>query len=1114
MTALWQTCEIAPGEYLVEASAGTGKTFTLSHLWLRFVILKQPELKHVVAVTFTKAAAQELRIRFRALVESLMNDALSESQSSECLTYFLSHDLSTQEIGRRARHVLEQFHHLQISTIHRFARSVLNRIDKAHSAISAYTERQPLSASQLIHRCLGHYRRLHLDQLQTKSPDAFDILQEGWLHPSALRQLARSIFESPDLIVQEADETDSSFQKLDQLMFAYRDLHSILQEQQEHIVQVFRTLHAQGVICRRKYKKTSIEQLEQTLSTHLQHQPSLHQLFDMHDALARFMILSREGALKETCPPEARTSFESLEQIKAYSNQAAAAINAIGVSQRIQFIHFCQTELEQARLTFDPALFSLWLVDALATIEQQTKEGIAPYQLILVDEFQDSDALQAGLFESLSRYSGVTTYYVGDPKQAIYAFRNANINTYLSVKNRVPTVYQLDTNWRSAPQLVEHLNQLYQADAQLFARADLTAYTLKAGQPDMKSPLCGLYRLESDLTIKTKEARLAHRVRQFLDILNQSSIAIDDYSIAILVHNNQQIQQTARILKAHHWPTYAPTMLGKHYMRDRVLDLLSVLSTHQINAQRVIAILAGHWNWLQHQNAPHVQADIEHLVYRWQSQPTSQQYIQTLLFDFESTLIRLDVHLDRYHQFLQDIMSLDIFAEGRYCTYRDVQRLLENDVFVETIFSQESGPHAFEPLDGHINCMTIHKSKGLEFDFVFCPTLFDFSLRTPKPPPHIRHFHAKDNIFTYPAAGEIKRHLYVGDTQHPHAFNAAYQEGLEESCRKSYVAITRAKYATIVSSSEHVIDTPLYKQVQSVARKLEQTASLDCDCRGQNKPVKHQPISKRKRLNFPASTFSTTSFSAIKSNIQSAIVEKTEAPDVIREEHQSSLQQTPRGAEWGRYIHGLLEHLPDFAMTYKDLEAFIVCHDSDFGLDIKKLASQHIFTLLNTPFALNDRLLQFSQLPMNRLYREWHFDIQLTAKDCVLAPDDIREILETYISTGNTYITGEIDLIIQQADGFAIIDYKTNDLGELSAYCSPMLEQHVRAQHYHLQGWLYGLALHKHLQHMQPSADIAPIRTAFLFTRRAFFEATKQNPQLGLFEQDFITSSHTSTHHT
>jgi len=101
------------------------------------------------------------------------------------------------------------------------------------------------------------------------------------------------------------------------------------------------------------------------------------------------------------------------------------------------------------------------------------------YPAALIDEFQDTDPAQYRIFRQIYHGTSATVFFVGDPKQAIYSFRGADIFAYLKACTDVDHRYTLETNWRSDPPLIQAVNNLFHSACQPFLFNDLAFRPVK-----------------------------------------------------------------------------------------------------------------------------------------------------------------------------------------------------------------------------------------------------------------------------------------------------------------------------------------------------------------------------------------------------------------------------------------------------------------------------------------------------------------------------------------------------------------------------------------------------------------------------------------------------------
>src|SRR5690606_11171071 len=92
------------------------------------------------------------------------------------------------------------------------------------------------------------------------------------------------------------------------------------------------------------------------------------------------------------------------------------------------------------------------------------------FPVAMIDEFQDTDAVQYGIFRTLyvEAQEGISLIMIGDPKQAIYSFRGGDIFTYIRARQDATELFTLDTNWRSVPGLIEAVNSIFVARGDAF----------------------------------------------------------------------------------------------------------------------------------------------------------------------------------------------------------------------------------------------------------------------------------------------------------------------------------------------------------------------------------------------------------------------------------------------------------------------------------------------------------------------------------------------------------------------------------------------------------------------------------------------------------------------
>lgn len=395
---------------LLEASAGTGKTFSIKHLVLRFVVEAAIEIDHLLVVTFTKAATSELKVRINAHL-------------SETLAY-LEGQLSPEEVEPLILRQVELWHAAGIAD-----QVILGRIENA----------------------LAH----------------FDDAGIYTIHAFCQRTLDSTAFSSGVGIGMELQQDTSDIVKDVVRDFLRRELDQLTLADRRTLME--------GVDWEAKLETLSSTPAELTPCTWAWEEESSSVSDAVRAAIERFV-------------QEAPATFKAKKR-------------ELGIR------------------TFDDMLLDLYRLVCprqSATEEEQSRSARfrdvvrAHWKGVLVDEFQDTDPIQYAIFEALflpleaaeNPSARGPVWFVGDPKQAIYSFRAADLNTYFRARERIRqigTIAALTVNYRSSEGLVSAFNTFWGHADTAFLRLGLN-YTAVEAQPTNT----GLWVLENNVWRETK----------------------------------------------------------------------------------------------------------------------------------------------------------------------------------------------------------------------------------------------------------------------------------------------------------------------------------------------------------------------------------------------------------------------------------------------------------------------------------------------------------------------------------------------------------------------------------------------------------------------------------
>ncbi|MDC5644555.1 UvrD-helicase domain-containing protein [Acinetobacter baumannii] len=482
------------GLHLIEASAGTGKTYTLSSLMVR-IFLEKYLPGQVIATTFTRAAAAELKSRIRArLVEtyryldakrSLTEKEIllqAEQESDLLLQHVLKHFATRIAYAcERLKLVIDQLDELFVGTLDSFSQKLLREFAFESGKIerAQITDDAKTYSRQLIHDVLREWIQSQpqtvIDALylagELKSVDSFVKLVEDSLNFSSahfkLPEKPTIQFEQLAQLKQLAAEIDIS------LLEPYYSLDG------DHYKHVSGTIFRNGA-----FNKLFSECLPQLLQVLKQSDSIL--IFDGSLAVHRELVFKFLGQLADQkvfkkCPAEISDGFyqhpciQQIQQLFGVLKNYAEQFDQLHIYLKAYLCVEVKKRLPQVLQNKGETTFSQQIRTLSEALKGEQGQRFAVfvqarYPLILVDEFQDTnqdqDDMLASIWRHPERYQKGCMIMVGDRKQAIYGFRGGDmltfLNAYKDIQAKHGREYKLIHNHRSVADLVEVVDALFQ----------------------------------------------------------------------------------------------------------------------------------------------------------------------------------------------------------------------------------------------------------------------------------------------------------------------------------------------------------------------------------------------------------------------------------------------------------------------------------------------------------------------------------------------------------------------------------------------------------------------------------------------------------------------------
>ncbi|MGH8478667.1 MAG: UvrD-helicase domain-containing protein, partial [Gammaproteobacteria bacterium] len=801
------------GVRLIEASAGTGKTWTLSAIFLRLVVETDLPIGGILAVTFTRAATAELRERIRGRLGAML-DLLEDRGTDDGLCAHLAARLTDTGRARlKLRAALYGFDDAALYTIHGFCQRVLR--DRAFTSAMPFETEVLADASELLGAVVADFWRQQVASPPIARGGGPEVLLHdsfvAWLltrniTPESLRAWLGPLLDQHELRVERPLEPPGGVASIERF--------GLLRDRMSERWRAERTdiLARLGTgLQRNVYRADRVRNWAAQIDAYFREDGDP---LALPPRLDRFTTTRLAAASTGAAPShEFFTLAEDLLSThETLVRSFEARLGALRQALLEEAPGALKERLREARLqTYDALLQNVY--DALTGPRGATLAALLRqrYPAALIDEFQDTDALQYAIFRRIYGDGGHALVLVGDPKQAIYSFRGADLHTYLRARDRCRHVHTLDQNQRSVAGLVTALNTLFGAHAHPF-RLPRIAFTpvrapdtpraalVEQGRSD-PAPLRVFLCRSKDKPLSKTEGRswaattVAAEIARLLAAAEAGGVRLGDRplcarDIAVLVNEHTQGMEVRNALQA---LGIACAERSKdsvfHSPEAEQLERLLLALCEPRRIGWVRAALATDLFGLTAHELAALEADGDPL--------------ETRLADFEHyhTLWRERGFI---HMFRRLVAACGIAA--RLGGYSDGDRRLTNLFHLAELMHsgrlhgmeaeiawlaarrRDAGPSEDAELrtegdEGLVQIVTIHLSKGLEYPVTFVPFLWDGKSRAAR----------GDTCLYHDPEDDDRPVLDLGSARRREAATLAREEELAERLRLAYVALTRAR---------------------------------------------------------------------------------------------------------------------------------------------------------------------------------------------------------------------------------------------------------------------------------------------------------------------------------
>ncbi|MDO4936580.1 MAG: UvrD-helicase domain-containing protein, partial [Sutterellaceae bacterium] len=759
------------GRYLIEASAGTGKTYSLEHLVLRFIVEAKVEVDRILIVTFTKAATAEIKERVRKVLQR-MSKALTNGEELKDKTEAAMVEMWTKD-GRDAldliNRALEAFDDASVQTIHSFCQKMLTEFNFTRAGAYDVTVTADTGLSEAV---IDEFLRTETAKL---SPEDAQVVLNWDCFPTILSKLS------------EAGDT------------------------------------------------IDIKEL-----------PELVALDNPEDALGE--------TDKKPDDKKPVLTREQLEVLKRFVELAPKRLEAL--------------EKEAGVMSFSSLLVQMYrLVMTKPDLVQKIRHR---FDAVLIDEFQDTDSIQYGIFKTLflpeNRQEGPkSVFFVGDPKQAIYGFRMAELSTYLKARQELldadpESVLELKKNFRSTPALVATINAVFSGgsashflnDELSFSSADYGSSAAplvrRIGNVLYPIPTVSFWlhpggdKLNADGARQLQADRLAQDIANLLaddNVYIKRDTVVDGVrrkyrllragDIALLVRKRTNADIIIDAL-AKRGIRAAVSGAGDVFQTPEALEVAAILSAMDDPLNRKLLNTARATRlWGRTMREIRDMADTQGVSDRQLLVECGKRFVMAgpsaalnFLQDTVQTAERL-LSVNQGFAILENYAHIIELLQAQFArlkTLGAVLRWFESQIAAGSAGDDDRKLRSVID-DNVVKIETVHSSKGLEYPLVYIPWASDMTANS------------KDKSVFFQEDVEdngriLKKALIFSTAQNVSDHEPTKARDTEERVRLAYVAMTRASSRLVVSlthadSSAKTNLTNGYVQGMMAVRKFEQT---------------------------------------------------------------------------------------------------------------------------------------------------------------------------------------------------------------------------------------------------------------------------------------------------
>lgn len=795
---------------LIEAGAGTGKTYAITGLFLRLLLEKRLSIREILVVTYTVAATEELRDRIRKSIRAAYNAFAAGGSGDDFIHRLVMNHPGRERAMAILKTALAHFDEAPILTIHGFCLRVLQ--ENAFESLAPFDTVLVPDERILKREIVEDFWRINF---YDAPPEFMAYAMYRRSSIGSFLKLTAAAFAGRDLKIDsgEAFAGGDAEIALHDFRAAFDRLRLVWQSCRPEVTNELNSSSLSKV--RYRNIESMIAQMDRYLES--------GSPFPVFSRFEKFT----PGALRAATNKNGKTpEHEFFNRCGEFSDKYDALtrhFEARLMTLKRGIFSYLRRELAARKEELNIQFYDDLLIRVREALDQDASRELvhrlrATYRAALVDEFQDTDPVQFAIFQSVFDGGKTPLFLIGDPKQSIYSFRGADLFAYMRAAKQVSCSYHMKQNFRSEPKLVQAVNVLFQNAGKAPFLYDEISFRPATAAPigdrpcltidgSAEAPFNLWYvdaaRLEA-AGAKSNRQRTAEIIVQAVAMEIARLLALGAQGRALIGSSPLKEKDMAVLVRTNDQARLLHDAIAGKGIPCVLHSLGNLFDTHEAAEMR--RLLAGIW---QCRSSEAVRAAVATDMLGLKGE--DMEAMDGREDGWEYWMQRFRLYNERWEKYGFVAMFRSLLGEEkvrqRLLKFPDGERRVTNVLQLAEVLQGQAVEkrlamtglikwldRQLDPatlrLEEHelrlesdadaVKIVTIHKSKGLEYPVVFCP--FNWSASD-----------IRDDFFTFhdPEA-DWQLNMCLGDGGAPQR-RWARKELLAENIRLLYVSVTRAR---------------------------------------------------------------------------------------------------------------------------------------------------------------------------------------------------------------------------------------------------------------------------------------------------------------------------------